>query len=87
MSDRYRPAQEDKYRPAQEEEAGMSDRNTPAQHEVVHTDRKSGAGALAAVIVTILLVIFGYWAVTSFLANDGSSTGVTIEIEPPATTP
>lgn len=64
----------------------MSDRYTPAQ-EVVHTEKKSGAGALAAVIVTVLLVVFGYWAVTTFVANDGSSTGVTIEIEPPATTP
>ncbi len=65
----------------------MSDHYVPT-HEVVHKEeKKSGAGALAAVIVTVLLVVFGYWAVSSILADDGTNTGVTVEIAPPASTP
>jgi cytochrome b len=65
----------------------MSDRYVPAQEVVHREERKSGAGPLAAVIVTVLLVIFGFWAVSSFLANDGTNTGVTVEIAPPEGAP
>ncbi len=55
--------------------------STDTQHD--HTvEKKSGAGALAAVIVTVLLVVFGFWAVNTFIANDGEE-GVNVQIEVP----
>ncbi|MFP5331381.1 MAG: hypothetical protein ACLGHX_03315 [Acidimicrobiia bacterium] len=45
--------------------------------------QKSGAGPLAAVIIVIILVAFGYWAVNAFLASDTGTGGIDIEIEIP----
>ncbi len=40
-------------------------------HEtVVVKDTDSGAGPLAAVIIAILLVVFGWWAFTTFSSGD-----------------
>lgn len=46
---------------------------------VVKEAEKSSAGAIAAVIVALLLVLFGWWAVNTYMASD-SADGVPDEI-------
>jgi len=56
---------------------------------IVKEAEKSGSGAIAAVIIALLLVLFGWWAVNTFVAADGGDVvpdeiGITVTEEEPA---
>lgn len=65
----------------------MTIHDTHHRDEHVREDR-SGAGPLAAVVITLLLIVFGYWAITTILESPTADDGIKIQFElPDSSTP